>query len=444
MQILRFPPFRLTLLAWLAVLVAAGWFVRPLPAAATRASIGFSTLYTAGRLMLEGSSLSQAYDDAWFGVQVRRFAPSVPEIYRPNPPAAALLGITVAWMDYRGARIAWTLASLAALAAITLWMVRHLDAAGLAVPGCVLFVLLFQPIRACLWFGQAYILLLFLLILGFEGLRSERPPQAGVSLGAILGFKLTVPLIALVLLKRRHWKTMAWMSATVIAVCLVSLVWPGTECWRAWLSYLSRPAAVAGWRAEAVTAYQTIPGFFAHLTRFDARWNPSPSFDAPRLGRVLSVTATVLLVAASTVRTARSTDPALPIAMLTLTSLVVSPWTLDYHYPLTLLPIVIVMGVLWDRAAGFPLWSVLALGALLLSVPQRWYGAPALQSGARALLAYPKLYGALVIWGLAFALSSESSLTTVSSVPAPDQKRASRPSRSAGWRHVQRLALGWP
>jgi hypothetical protein len=272
------------------------------------------------------------------------------------------------------------------------------------VPGCVLFVLLFQPIRACLWYGQPYILLLGLLIVGFEALRRNRPRVAGLSLGALLGFKLAVPLVALLLLKRQYWRALAWTSATIATVCLLSLAWPGWDCWRAWFSYLSRPVSLVGWPAEAVTAYQTIPGFFAHLTRFDARWNPSPLFDAPRLGRMLSVSAALLLVTASAVRTARSTDPSLPVAMLTLASLVVSPWSLDYHYPLAFLPILILTGVLWEQAAGFSLWSALALGALLLSVPQRWYGAPALQSGAYALLAYPKLCGALIVWALAFAL----------------------------------------
>lgn len=404
MSIVLRPPLWLTLLAWSAVFAAAVWFIRPLPAAATRSSIGFSTLYTAGRLVLEGSSLSQAYDDAWFGAQVRRFAPSVPEIYRPNPPAASLIGVTVAWMDYRAARIVWTLSSIAALFAIALWTIRYLNFGGLAVPGCILFVLLFQPIRACLWYGQAYILLLGILILGFEGLRRNRPRLSGVSLGALLGFKLAVPFVALLLFERRYRRALAWMTATTAGICALSLVWPGPDCWSAWFSDLLRPRSLAGWPAEAVTAYQTIPGFFAHLSRFDARWNPSPLVDAPRLGRVLSLSSALALVTASIVRTARSSDPSLPLAMLALASLVVSPWSLDYHYPLAFLPIVIVTGVLWERAAGFSLWSALAVGALLLSFPQRWYGAPAVQSGAYAVLAYPKLYGALIVWALAFSL----------------------------------------
>ncbi len=415
---MKVSPRWLLIAAWVAAAAAAAQFAWSLPVAATRESAGFPTLYTAGRLVLEGSSLSRAYDDAWFGAQVHRFFPSIVEIFRPNPPAAALIAVPVAWLPPRAARVAWTLLSLAVLVAVSVWALRRLAPRGLAAPACALVVFLFQPFRACLHYGQAYIVLLGLLVVGLEALRHERPRRAGAALGALFGFKAAALFTGFVLLSRRRRRALAWGVATVAAIGALSLLRPGADCWRAWLSYLSRPSGLFGRPEEVVTAYQTLPGFIAHLTRIDARLNPSPLFDAPAGGRLFAFAVSLLLLGASLERTARNADPSLPVALLVLTHLVVDPWTLDYHYPLAFLPLVVVACALRDRGAGAARWALLALGTALLSAPAGWCKSPSLQAGALALLAYPQLYGALLVWGLAFHTSGEGRST--GSVAAPN------------------------
>ncbi len=386
----------------MAAAAAAAQFAWTLPEEATRESPGFPTLYTAGRLVLEGSPLSRAYEDAWFGAEVRRFFPSIGEIFRPNPPPAALIAVPVAWMEPRAARVVWTLLSLAALAAVAAWAFRRLAPRGLAVPLGTLAFFFFQPFRACLHYGQVYILLLGLLVVALEALRHDRPRSAGGALGALFGFKLAALSTGFVLLARRFRRALIWGAGTAAVIAALSLIRPGPECWRAWLSYLSRPGSLVGRPEEAVTAYQTLPGFFAHLTRRDARWNPAPLLDAPGSGRLLALAASALLLAGSLMRTARSADPSLPLALLVLAHLLVDPWTLDYHVPLAFLPLVVVAGALRDHGAGAGRWSLLAIATVLLSAPAGWTKSPGLQAGALALLAYPKLYGALIVWGLAY------------------------------------------
>ena len=93
---------------------------------------------------------------------------------------------------------------------------------------------------------------------------------------------------------------------------------------------------------------------------------------------------------------------------------IASPLALDYHYVLLLLPLMVVGA---GSRPHTPLWFTLALIAsyLLIALPLP-YTAHRLQYGWLAFLAYPKLYGGLLLW--AICLYSQSAGQPVSQPPA--------------------------
>jgi len=97
---------------------------------------------------------------------------------------------------------------------------------------------------------------------------------------------------------------------------------------------------------------------------------------------------------------AHITDRAdLIFAAIVSANVILSPVSLDYHYALLLVPIVILMAWVREQAVAWP--GIVLAAAMLLLAADLPYRAPQLAAGAWALLTYPTLYGAWLLWGLA-------------------------------------------
>jgi uncharacterized membrane protein len=80
-------------------------------------------------------------------------------------------------------------------------------------------------------------------------------------------------------------------------------------------------------------------------------------------------------------------------------SLALSPFTLDYHYVLALVPLALLAARFHHRSSTTML-VILAVAYALIAADLP-YQSPAVRDGGWALLAYPKLYGAVLLWALA-------------------------------------------
>jgi hypothetical protein len=308
-------------------------------------------------------------------------------------------------------------------------------ARGLALPArwglwAMPLALLYAPVTENLRAGQVYLLLFFLLCAAFWGLArsddgrwamddSRRDVNvdrlssivyrqhhvvAGLALGLMLALKFAGAWLWPPLLIAGRWRALAWAGVCVAAIALISLPLIGMGAWQSFFALL--PDSLTDPR-RTVTAYQTVTSLFSHLLTYDARWNPAPLVDAPGVARalILGVTFGALLLSA---RWARRAERSRPLGMALCMALVVTnaPFAEGYHYPLTLAPLLVAGW--WARRAqlGWRAWAMLALAALLLGAPLP-YKAAQIQAGWWALAAYPRVYGAYLLWGwIAWALAS--------------------------------------
>jgi hypothetical protein len=170
-----------------------------------------------------------------------------------------------------------------------------------------------------------------------------------------------------------------------------------------WLAYGERLPELATAPRRFVTAYQTTTSLVGHLLVYDAQWNPTPVADAPLLARALTL-AVLLLTLALSAYWGRLNDPRREVRVLTLalfTSLIVTsaPFGEGYHYTLVLPALLAAAWWAWrsEGTRSWMIWGTLALAALLLTAPLP-YKSPALAVGWPALLAYPRVYGAYLLW----------------------------------------------
>jgi Glycosyltransferase family 87 len=386
----------------------------------------FAVYYIAASLIAHGpSAMARIYDDAWFAAQVSQISPpGIYDIFFYNPPTMSLLMLPLAGLAPQTARLIWTLLGAALLLGGLALLAR-----GLALPArwglwALPLALLYAPVTENLLAGQVYLMLFFLLCVAFWGLARPDNIQipdfaAGAALGLMLILKVAGIWLWPLLLVAGRWRVLGWAGVFAAGLALISLPFIGITAWRNFFALLAD--ALTDPR-RTVTAYQTVTSLFGHLLDHDARWNPAPLVDAPWAARTLTLGVTLGALVLSA-RWVWQAEKGCLLSMALCMALVVTntPFAEGYHYLLTLVPLLVAGWWAWRRRLGWVAWSVLALAALLLGAPLP-YKAAQLQAGWRALAAYPRVYGAYLLWGwIAWALA---------------KSRAYRVLRSAGTQYV--------
>jgi hypothetical protein len=382
-------------------------FVRFSIDAAQRTSHGYIVLYTSAQLIRERVDFRLFYDDRWFARQTARYDAVYSDIYRPNNPIAALILLPLSDLDYASSRVIWIMFNVVLLAAGSFRLLRELKVKGVVLPLMVMLILLYDPLHVNLELGQSYTWLFALLVVAWVGYRRGDNRALGVALGLMLGLKTAGVFLWVLLILQRRWSALAWGIVTAGTLALLSLPFVRVE---AWFTYFSQADYFNGKPWLMMTAYQTPTSLFGHLFTYDAQWNSAPLFDAPILTSVFISVTTIGLIGLSLIvevqRTLRK-QPAnndLIFAIFVIVSVLIVPVALDYHYTMLLLPVIILAAQKWSTKRS---WFVLALGIALISTAID-YQQPALSVGWWALLAYPKLYGALLLWGLAMWQQNKS------------------------------------
>jgi hypothetical protein len=148
---------------------------------------------------------------------------------------------------------------------------------------------------------------------------------------------------------------------------------------------------------------------FGHLLRYEPAWNPAPVADLPLLEDALFYLSAgaLLVISAAAIARCSAATPVLSLALLVPVAVLVSPIAEDYHYVLMLLPMVAAAALLIRAPRpGWMAW-LLFIGALVLLVPP-WPFEQHPVEGWAALLYYPRVYGALLLWAALLVLSHRS------------------------------------
>jgi hypothetical protein len=401
---------RSSALSAVAVVALAGYLaVVALPAAQGQGS--FAVYYVAASLLAhEPSALARVYDDAWFAARSSQISgPQIYDIFFYNPPTMSLIMLPLVVLSPPTARLIWSLLGLALLLSGLVLLARGLELPARWGLWALPAALLYAPVTENLQAGQVYLLMFWLLCAAFWALaRStiddpKHDAVAGLALGLMLILKVAGAWLWPLLLAAGRWRALVWASVCSTGVAFVTLPLIGLSTWRSFFALL--PQAPADPR-RTVAAYQTITSLFGHLLDYDSRWNPAPLADAPWAARalVLGVTFGALALSARWVWQAEIGSP-LSIALCMALVVTNTPFAEGYHYLLALAPLLLAAWWAWRAGVGRLAWATLALAALLLGAPLP-YKLAEIQAGWWALAAYPRVYGAYLLWGwIALALA---------------------------------------
>ena len=375
---------RLVGLAALAALIVAA------VAASGRMTHGFSSYYAAAHALVAGQFGPWVYSDASFGAYLPAVVGSdVREIFVPNTPAAALLGLPVVWLPPMAARSVWLALTIAALVVAVSWLT--IDAAErrtALLPLWTVVALVSPAVLSNIRTAQAYVVLFAAVVSALWLLGRGRDALGGVVLGAVFAIKPTIGPLLLMLLWIGRYRVVRWSAAAAALVVLFTVPVVGLEAWVAWPD---AARAFVGRPSTAVTAYQTTTGFFRHICVADAV-NPSPIGEcgtAAAILPVLTAVSALIITLWKVPRTARRLAIAAGICL----SLLTTPIAEDHQFVLLAIPIFILAA---DAPELRP-WLVAAV--LLLSLPGSWTW-ERFTAGWWALLAYPRLFATWSLWAL--------------------------------------------
>ena len=359
---------------------------------------GFVSYFAAARLLVTGQLGPSAYDDAWFGAYVKTITGSnVLEIFIPNPPTMSLMAAPVSMFSHQTARAIWLFASVTAFALATLALLRlRPRAAGVPSIAIAAVMMLNPSVFANIRVGQGYLIIFALLAATAVHLLRGRAGSAGVSLGLAAILKLSgLGLLAIVAIqRRRRVLTYALLTAAILAIAITPFIDA-----RMWIAF---PQAVRDFTVRptgSVTAYQTTLGMFRHVCAADPAWNPVPAANCSAVAFVMPWTLLAIASAVTAVAALRNREAIAGwIAAGVCLSELVQPAAPEPHFVLLAIPLALI---------DMPLW-IFTIVAVLMIVPLEWT-AERFTTGWWAVMAYPRLYAAWMLWALSIRATSRVS-----------------------------------
>jgi hypothetical protein len=393
MQLFFNRPTAILLLIALTALVC----VRGIVPGLSRIDTDFPNYFTAARIVTDGRNVQRLYDDSWFQEQMRRYGMDSVSSFSPFPPPTALLLVPLAGFEPLTAlRVLSTVSvlclicSMFLLARILVWSV---------VESAVFVLLSGYAILNGLRFGQPYILVSTLCILGYYAYVKRRPLLAGMCFGLFVPIKY-YPLIFLAYFAfQKEWKVVLSGALVILGVTLLSI---GVLGWKIHETFLvsvlgNHLTANIGMQDPFTAVFQSFDTLFRRLFVFDSVRNPQPLWAAPvlRVFAMVVTKASILLVAVATlIRLARgdaATALAPSIGILGIVMLLIAPATATYHFALLWLPTGLLVNYFLRQGARVAAYVILggyaAIGYFPYMLTYPFEG-----RGGLTVMAYPRLF----------------------------------------------------
>jgi hypothetical protein len=286
----------------------------------------------------------------------------------------------------------------------------------------------FNPVHENFRYGQAYLFMLLLTALAMRAYVHGRNRETGIWLGVLMLAKSSGTLLWLAPLLdflkrltgrrptmrrptgtslRGPMRTVAWGVLTIVGGAILAAPLLGI---RVWWEYIQWLPSLVNQRWTGVTAYQTTASLIHHLTKAEPTFSPHPLIDAGWLATPLAMLISTVILALAVLagwrRSGMLPDRQLYLArfaMISALAVPLQPVGEEHHYAL-LLPAVFVSLTFVRR---WPERWLAIVGVVMLAAPLPFKD-DAIRDGWLALLAYPKLYGALLVAaGLAVTMAGD-------------------------------------
>lgn len=364
---------------------------------------GFASYYTSASMLTDGSDMTEAYDTTYYFAKMQSYGfGSVKDL--SNLPTGSFILLPLAGLKPITAKIIWNILGIIFLFTSILLLFRSFNIPLFSTPGLILILvtLLFYPFYYNIAFGQAYALLLLLEAVSVYGFRKDNSLLTALPIALIIilkgyGF---YPIAALLFMKKP--KVFLLTIGLTAAIFLLTLPLFGLSAWQ--MYYAKFYSVVAYGEHSSNVAYQTMGSLLGHLFSYNTTVNTNAILSIPKIYVYYFTQLSGLVILFLLSKKFNRDNYLIFFIMSFALNVIFAPAAEDYH-SLFYLPLIILSGSILFNDVNFrsPQIYVFALALLLLMLPLPFR---LLQDSSFPLyiLAYPRLYGALIMIFLAHGL----------------------------------------
>ena len=367
---------------------------------------GFASYYTSARMLTDGSDMTAAYDTTYYFAKMQSYGfGNVKDL--SNLPTGSFIMLPLAGLEPVTAKILWNILGIIFMFISILLLFRSFDIPFNSLPGLLLLLitLLFYPFYYNIVYGQAYALLLFFASVSVFGFRKNNALLTAFPLALIIilkgyGF---YPLAALLFMKKP--KVFFQTIGLTTAIFLLTLPLFGLSAWQ--MYYAKFYSVVAYGEHSSNVAYQTLGSLLGHIFSYNSTVNTNALLSIPKIYVYYFTQITGLSVLFFLSRRFTRDNYLVFFVLSFALNVVFSPAAEDYH-SLFYLPLIIMTGSVLFKEINFksPVVYIFTASLLLLLLPLPFRQ---LQDSGFPLyiLAYPRLYGAVIISFLVLIYSQQ-------------------------------------
>lgn len=367
---------------------------------------GFASYYTSARMLTDGSNMTAAYDTTYYFAKMQSYGfGNVKDL--SNLPTGSFIMLPLSGFEPVTAKIIWNILGIIFLFTSILLIFRVIDIPLYSNQGLILILitLLFYPFFYNIAFGQAYALLLLLASVSIYGFKKDNALLTAFPIALIIilkgyGF---YPLAALLFMKKP--KVFLYTFGLTAAIFMLTLPLFGLSAWQ--MYYDKFYSVVAYGEHSSNVAYQTLGSLLGHLFSYNSAVNTNALLSIPKIYVYYFTQITGLAVLFFLSRRFTRENYLVFFVLSFALNVVFSPAAEDYH-SLFYLPLIIITGSLLFKEINFksPVVYIFTASLLLLLLPLPFRQ---LQDSGFPLyiLAYPRLYGAVIISFLVLIYSQQ-------------------------------------
>lgn len=290
----------------------------------------FANYYFGSKFFLDGKSLFDIYEGYRFNQMI--FAEGHKHVfvnYTPLPPITLLFFIPFTLFEVEIAKLVFNLFS-ASILFITLFYVFKYYSINLKylffIP-----VLFFFPILNNFLFGQVYILLFTLLIIGFLLFEKNHKKGAALLWSIAILLKIFPAIIIIYLVLKKEWKQIFYLISFCILLLIISVSIVGYSIWSQYI-FSILPRLLHGEFHDTFTPhFQTMFVLLKNLFIHDSISNPAPVFESPVLFNILFLFFKALMLSIATFSSLKSTKSGIvKFSVWIVMSLMIAPYGSTY------------------------------------------------------------------------------------------------------------------
>ena len=377
-----------------------------------RLTYGFAAYYTYSKILIDGGNLSDGYNADYFNQKITEYGfQNIYDLYNIIP-TNVFVYLVVAWLEPLPAKIVWGIISILLLGLSLLLLfktfkIKLTDNTGLL---CIIVIFLWHPLYENIALGQMYILVLFLFSLCLYGVSRGNKFSGSIPVALGIASKGYGILLYLWFLATKRYKE--FLISVLILVLLIVITLPIIHI-STWKTFVEITGATLGrFNEDSNVAYQNINGFIRHLLVYDKDLNPNsianiPSNIAFYVVIIINLSFIMLLLIKARKYYNNKDSVLISCSAMIAASVLTAPMAEEYTFIL-FIPLTFVIGITLYNNLGYNRFTLInilyVLSVLMLLLPLH-YKDFQMTAFPVYLLAYPKLYGGLIMIGLYFTKS---------------------------------------